>query len=971
MSCRYSAKVPPGLMTLLEGLSRSVVKRQPESISQFATFYFAELLHFRTENPTLAINDLVREFNTTKVPKFPSHGIGAVIAPLAVQNESATAVSPGGQYVQPFGIYPPDRIFQTLPSIPGVVEQDAEQPWVHSQNILYTGTTLPRLSGCKEAAEATSLPSQYLNDSGLQRSMQAVTTNVSPHPISADQAEDLDVFRRKSRNDCMTATCDINSAAPDRCRQTKSAFPERVPLSEIYHISNAVLIRAPSVPCEYMIVVQSDKVPKTMVFQRVSSVSKTMRNTRTAAACGDDATGAPGNTQPDCTPCFTPPTAPSQVVKDQPDTQLVMPLALTEDTQLSGDGNKDLLTQPGWNPLSPGDNSVYKHMDINIALPDPNAYNPYINEMIVDQMNWVNEDVSTMVSDDIIAPGIMVPVNSALQDGCFPSAVPDVNGYNPYMNEMILDQINGVNFGVLSKVSDEMTCVNVMGPPISAPLDTKDSVVNIPVCQPILAPQEASAPSLVYPPTSAQETCAPSLVYPPTSAQETCAPSLVYPPTSAQETCAPSLVYPPTSAQETCAPSLVYPPTSAQETCAPSLVYPPNSAQETCAPSLVYPPTPQVTVGATFMPPSVSPAGEISVPSLVYPPISAGQGGNIPSLVLPPIYIAQPIGALPLLSTPIVPPVAGPRAVTLPNPYVPAPQKTTATLLYPSILAQEETIPPSLTLPQAIVAHLHQCTGQNAEAFHVNEENRRTPYVIPLVYQSIMGVPQMYVQPQQHQFIPSWSREAHSQRLCDPAPTGAMPECQYVTPEACGRTWRCIETMAGMPTVVAFPGGSRIVIGCGQEQGYNPDQANLPMCQDFGPCFRTHHIFMGGASSFQTLCPMSGAYMPVMPTAPTFEPTDHRCCQGAPDVTPPHYVVINSPTHNVASYPTPSPMQPQGFASAPVHMYGPCSETENAVSSTFNVKTHAAHQQGRAEHCRETSNMLTGENPYVQNYSGI
>uniref|UniRef100_A0A4W5QF88 Uncharacterized protein n=1 Tax=Hucho hucho TaxID=62062 RepID=A0A4W5QF88_9TELE len=56
MSYRYSAKVPPGLMTLLEGLSRSV----------FAAFYFAELLHFRTENPTLAINDLVREFNATK-----------------------------------------------------------------------------------------------------------------------------------------------------------------------------------------------------------------------------------------------------------------------------------------------------------------------------------------------------------------------------------------------------------------------------------------------------------------------------------------------------------------------------------------------------------------------------------------------------------------------------------------------------------------------------------------------------------------------------------------------------------------------------------------------------------------------------------------------------------------------------------------------------------------------------------------
>uniref|UniRef100_A0A8C7N5D5 RIIa domain-containing protein n=3 Tax=Oncorhynchus TaxID=8016 RepID=A0A8C7N5D5_ONCKI len=68
MSYSYPAKVnvPPGLRTLLEGLSRAVVKRRPDYISQFAQLYFAELLRFRTENPTLAIKALVREFNTTK-----------------------------------------------------------------------------------------------------------------------------------------------------------------------------------------------------------------------------------------------------------------------------------------------------------------------------------------------------------------------------------------------------------------------------------------------------------------------------------------------------------------------------------------------------------------------------------------------------------------------------------------------------------------------------------------------------------------------------------------------------------------------------------------------------------------------------------------------------------------------------------------------------------------------------------------
>ncbi|XP_055778634.1 uncharacterized protein LOC129855231 isoform X1 [Salvelinus fontinalis] len=813
MSYSYPAKVnvPPGLRTLLEGLSRAVVKRRPDYISQFAQLYFAELLRFRTENPTLDIKALVREFNATKVPKLPSHGIGTVIAPLAVQNESATAVSSGGPYVQPCGVYPPVRIFPTLPSIPGVEEQGAEQPWIHSQDILYTVSTLPGLSDSNEASEVTSLASQYLNDNGLQSLLQTVISNVSPHPISAEQTDDVVVFRRKSSTDCMTADCDINSAASDRTRRTESALFERVPLSEIDLISNAVLIRTPSVPCEYMIVVQSDNVPETIVFQRDSSVSKKMRNAR--AAAGGAATGAPGNAQSDCTPCLTLPTAPSQMVKDQPATKLVTPLVVTEDPQLFGGGNRAVLTQLGWNPLSPGDNFFYKHMDINTAFPDANAYNPYMNEMIVDEMNEVN-------------------------------------------------------FGILPKVSDEMTCFNVMGPP-------------------------------------------------------------------------------------------------------------------------------------TFMPPRVSAAEEISASSLVYPQISAGQEANTLCLVLPTISIAQESGALPLLSPPSIsmpqaitvpsgmcPAISQPEEIktskaeeieavrsmyppivppSLPNPSVPAPQETTATLLHPPFLAQVETRPTSLPHPQAPVAHMHQCTGQNALAFHVNEESRRTPYMIPLVSQSIMGVTQMYVQPQQPQFIHSWSREADSQRPCDTAPTAAMPEFQYVRPEACGSSWRLChlarpEFMAGMPTAVACPGGSRTVIGHGQEQGYLPDQANLPMHQDFGPRF----IHMCGANLFQTLCPMSGAYMPV-------KPPDHRCCQAAPDVVLPHYALINSPTHGVASYlcPTPLSMQPQGFAYDSVHMYGPHSETVNAMASTFNVSSHAVPQQGTTEHCREPSNMPMGENPNEQNYSGI
>ncbi|CAB1331886.1 unnamed protein product [Coregonus sp. 'balchen'] len=615
MSYSYPSKVnvPPGLRTLLEGLSRAIVKRQPDYISQFAKFYFVELLRFRTENPTLAIKALVREFNATKVPKFPSHGIGTDVAPLAVQNESATAVSPGGPYVQPCGGYPPAGIFPTLPSIPGVEEQDAEQPWIHSQDILYTVTTLPGLSASNEAAEANSLASQYLNDYGLQSLLQADISNMSPHPISAEQTDDVVIFRRKSSTDCMMANCDINSTASDRTRRTESALFERVPLSEIDLISNAVLIRTPSVPCEYMIVVQSDNVPETIVFQRDSSVSKKMRNAQTAAD-GGAATGAPGNAQSDCTPCFTPPTAPSQVVKDQSATKLVTPLVMTEDPQLFGRGNRAVLTQLDWNPLSPGENVSYKHMDINNALPDANAYNPYMNEMIVDKMN-------------------------------------------------------GVNFGVLPKVSDEMTGFNVMGPPTFMPPR-------------VSAAEGISAPSLVYSSISA--------------------------------------------GQEANTLSLVLPPISI--------------AQESGALPLL-------------SPPPISMPQAITAPSVVFPATSQPEETKTSKLMDPPLSKAEEIQALRSMYPSIVPP-------SLPNPSVPAPQETTAPLLYYPFLAQEETRPPSLPLPQAPVAHLYQCTGQNALAFHVNEESRRTPYMIPLVSQSIMGVTQMYVQPQQPQFIHSWSREA-------------------------------------------------------------------------------------------------------------------------------------------------------------------------------------------------------------------
>ncbi|XP_030044107.1 calcium-binding tyrosine phosphorylation-regulated protein [Microcaecilia unicolor] len=67
MTAKPRLVVPYGLKTLLEGLSRAVLRIQPPSIAQFACIYFTELLQFRDANPSLDIKDLVREFQHGKV----------------------------------------------------------------------------------------------------------------------------------------------------------------------------------------------------------------------------------------------------------------------------------------------------------------------------------------------------------------------------------------------------------------------------------------------------------------------------------------------------------------------------------------------------------------------------------------------------------------------------------------------------------------------------------------------------------------------------------------------------------------------------------------------------------------------------------------------------------------------------------------------------------------------------------------
>uniref|UniRef100_A0A8D1GE00 Calcium-binding tyrosine phosphorylation-regulated protein n=2 Tax=Sus scrofa TaxID=9823 RepID=A0A8D1GE00_PIG len=62
--------IPYGLKTLLEGVSRAILKTNPPNITQFAAVYFKELIVFREGNNSLDIKDLVKQFHQTKVEKW-------------------------------------------------------------------------------------------------------------------------------------------------------------------------------------------------------------------------------------------------------------------------------------------------------------------------------------------------------------------------------------------------------------------------------------------------------------------------------------------------------------------------------------------------------------------------------------------------------------------------------------------------------------------------------------------------------------------------------------------------------------------------------------------------------------------------------------------------------------------------------------------------------------------------------------
>uniref|UniRef100_A0A8C0DC25 Calcium-binding tyrosine phosphorylation-regulated protein n=3 Tax=Balaenoptera musculus TaxID=9771 RepID=A0A8C0DC25_BALMU len=90
ISAKPRLVVPYGLKTLLEGVSRAILKANPPNITQFAAVYFKELIVFREGNNSLDIKDLVKQFHQIKVEKW-SEGTAQEKKPECVKEPERTS----------------------------------------------------------------------------------------------------------------------------------------------------------------------------------------------------------------------------------------------------------------------------------------------------------------------------------------------------------------------------------------------------------------------------------------------------------------------------------------------------------------------------------------------------------------------------------------------------------------------------------------------------------------------------------------------------------------------------------------------------------------------------------------------------------------------------------------------------------------------------------------------------------------
>ncbi|XP_060029598.1 calcium-binding tyrosine phosphorylation-regulated protein isoform X1 [Erinaceus europaeus] len=145
--------VPYGLKTLLEGVSRAVLKINPPNITQFAAIYFKELIMFREGNNCLDIKDLVKQFHQIKIEKW-TEGTAQEKKPECVKGPEKIPVVP----------QEPERMEKSTDTeednimAPLFSHKTTQFPSVYPANIEYEEPA-EAVSGLKSATPKTASPS--------------------------------------------------------------------------------------------------------------------------------------------------------------------------------------------------------------------------------------------------------------------------------------------------------------------------------------------------------------------------------------------------------------------------------------------------------------------------------------------------------------------------------------------------------------------------------------------------------------------------------------------------------------------------------------------------------------------------------------------------------------------------------------------------------------------------------------------
>ncbi|CAB1317434.1 unnamed protein product [Coregonus sp. 'balchen'] len=225
--------IPTGFKDLLEGVSKAVVKYQPESIPAFAAVFFNALLIFRDvyRNKNKAVKPQVEPQVTVQGPEtFPRH------KPLLE--------------------------WEAGPLLMEARCEDVREPFS------FISSDQPCSSQYIQATDAVAGASTDSDQNECDLQVSATTITLSPGPIPADIAQGLALYRRKIDLELSPRDSPpLGASANNYCARVRSALFERVSFSEISQELDAVLIQTSMLPLESLIIVQTEQVPEMIVFQ--------------------------------------------------------------------------------------------------------------------------------------------------------------------------------------------------------------------------------------------------------------------------------------------------------------------------------------------------------------------------------------------------------------------------------------------------------------------------------------------------------------------------------------------------------------------------------------------------------------------------------------------------------------------------------------------------------------------------------